>query len=525
MVSAWLGRFKVRTKLTLLVGVAMTGLLVSTVVGIVGLTAAERSARDLQSAAHLTRTALEADMAHDAIRGDVLRVFVATTDAERAEAAADLADHTATMRERLAAFRGDEAPAVVRDAASGVEPTVEEYLRLAAAVVADPGAGPDDGTYPAFTAAFSAVEDELPSVGDALERHADEVAADVAGQRRTATVSLAVTAAVAALLLLAIAWLVARGILTPLREVAGALDGVGAGDLSRRAHVPGSDELAAMATQLNGVIDGLRTTIGEVAASAAAVAGATTRMADVSQRISQAAERTTAQAGVTAEAADAVRQNVHTTAAGNEEMGASINEIARSTTEAVQVVGDAVGMARRTNTTMAELGASSAEIGNVVKVITSIAEQTNLLALNATIEAARAGDAGKGFAVVAGEVKDLAQETAKATQDISRRVEAIQTGTTGAVEAITEITAVISRIDEIQTTIASAVEQQSATASEMARSMGEAAGRTGEITDAIGGIASAASATSRDAESALGTANDISGLAGRLDTLVARFRA
>ncbi|MCA2212521.1 methyl-accepting chemotaxis protein [Jidongwangia harbinensis] len=524
MVYAWLGRRRVRTKLMLLVGMALIGVLVSAAVGVRGLTAAERDARDLQTSAHLTRTALEADMAHDAIRGDVLRVFVATTSAERAEAAADLTEHTAIMQDRLAVFRTDQAPPAVREAASRVEPTVAEYLRLAGAVVANSGAGPDDGVYPQFTTAFSAVEDELPAVGDALDQHSDEVAAGVAAQRRAATVSVALGAAVAALLLLVIAALVAGSILTPLRAVAGALDGVRDGDLSRRAQVPGSDELAAMASQLNGVIEGLDETIGEVTASAAAVSGATARMAGVSQRISQAAERTTAQAGVTAEAAESVRQNVDTTAVGNEEMGASINEIARSTTEAVQVVGDAVDMARRTNTTMAELGSSSAEIGDVVKVITSIAEQTNLLALNATIEAARAGDAGKGFAVVAGEVKDLAQETAKATQDISLRVEAIQAGTAGAVEAITEITAVISRIDEIQTTIASAVEEQSATASEMARSMGEVSGRTGDITDAIGAIAAAASETSRDAESALADATEVSGMAERLHTLTARFR-
>jgi methyl-accepting chemotaxis protein len=166
--------------------------------------------------------------------------------------------------------------------------------------------------------------------------------------------------------------------------------------------------------------------------------------------------------------------------AGSEEMGASIREISQNATEAAQVAGEAVGLAARTSNTMNQLGDSSSEIGDVIRTITAIAEQTNLLALNATIEAARAGESGKGFAVVAAEVKDLAQETARATEDISKRVQAIQADTGGAVEAIEEITRVIGRISDYQTTIASAVEEQTATTAEMNRSVAEAARLTTE---------------------------------------------
>jgi methyl-accepting chemotaxis protein len=174
---------------------------------------------------------------------------------------------------------------------------------------------------------------------------------------------------------------------------------------------------------------------------------------------------------------------------------------------------------------MSRLGASSVEIGNVVKVITSIAEQTNLLALNATIEAARAGEAGKGFAVVANEVKELAQETARATEDISRRVEAIQADTGNAVAAIGEIGRIIARINDYPLTIASAVEEQTATTAEMSRSVTEAAGGANDIAGSIAGVAQATQATTATLTEADTTVTQLSQLASQLQHEVARFRA
>ena len=173
---------------------------------------------------------------------------------------------------------------------------------------------------------------------------------------------------------------------------------------------------------------------------------------------------------------------------------------------------------------MSKLGDSSTEIGQVIKVITSIAQQTNLLALNATIEAARAGEAGKGFAVVANEVKELAKETAKATEDISRKIEAIQSDTKAAVGAIASISEVINQVNGISNTIATAVEEQNATTNEMARNVGEAARGSGEITSNIAGVTEAAASTSRGAVDTQKAAAELSKLATSLRELVERYK-
>jgi methyl-accepting chemotaxis protein len=188
------------------------------------------------------------------------------------------------------------------------------------------------------------------------------------------------------------------------------------------------------------------------------------------------------------------------------------------------VAGDAVSMAEQTNVMMSRLGASSIEIGNVVKVITTIAEQTNLLALNATIEAARAGDAGKGFAVVAGEVKELAQETARATEDIGGRVDAIQADAQQAIAAISEIGSIIERINDFQVTIASAVEEQTASSQESSRTVGDVAARTNEIASTIADIAGVAARNTDEAGTSLTAARQLAGMAEQMNGLVARFR-
>ncbi len=335
---------------------------------------------------------------------------------------------------------------------------------------------------------------------------------------------MALLCGLAAVVAVGVAWRIARSITAPMSDAVTVFAAVADGDLSQRLDVAAKDGLGEMGQYANAALARMGEAMAAVSRSAAELAATSDRVGEASDRIAGNAQESSEQAEVVSAAAAEVSRSVQTVAAGSGEMGTSIREIARSASEAAQVANRAVAAAETTNVTVSRLGASSREIGDVVKVISSIAEQTNLLALNATIEAARAGEVGKGFAVVANEVKELAQETARATEDIARRVEAIQGDTANAVSAIEEVSAVIGRISDYQTAIASAVEEQTATTAEMDRSVTEASTGSGHIATTIAGVAAAAQSTTASVEESQRAAVELADVSGRLQDVTSQFR-
>lgn len=309
-------------------------------------------------------------------------------------------------------------------------------------------------------------------------------------------------------------------VVVDMQRVLGAIS---RGDLTQKISNNYQGDYDQLKNDMNATVSQLTQIISRVKNSAAFISESSGQLLSTNQLLSEKAEEGASQAGIASEAAQSIMLNVNGVAGAASEMEGSVKLIGKSVREAVDVAIQAVDLAETTDSQVRKLTTSSSDIGNVIKVINSIAEQTNLLALNATIEAARAGDAGKGFAVVANEVKDLAKETAKATEEIAQKITAIQTDSGSAVKAIGDISKIIETISDYQNSIAQSVDQASKTTLQISGNAAEAARGNDEITQTSAAVLNGTQSTLSGVKQAKGSATELSNLAKELTGLVDRF--
>ena len=379
------------------------------------------------------------------------------------------------------------------------------------------------------TPAADAVRQTLESMADAFAKLMEKNKADVRSAIRSLKLTLGITTLAALGFGIVAAFFLTSRTVASLRRLTEMIQDIadGEGDVTKRLEAAGNfgnDELGDVSRLFNLFMDKLQDILRGVAAETNKLATASEQLLEASEQITVNSGETAVQSNSVSRATQQVTQNLQSLSTGAGEMTSTIQNIAANAQEAARVANSAVSAARDANATVAKLGQSGAEIAVVLKVITTIAQQTNLLALNAAIEAARAGEAGKGFAVVANEVKELAKQTAKATEDIGSKITAIQGDTKGAVGAIGTVSGVIHQINEISATIAAAVEEQSATTNEMTRNANEAAAGAGDISANIGAVAEAAEGTLARAQDSQKAAQEMAAIATQLSRLMKQFK-
>jgi methyl-accepting chemotaxis protein len=499
----------------------------------------------------------QADMMHDALRGDVLFALVtgpygAPEDQETIKT--DLTDHVTSFEESIAKLQALPLAPEIRKAVDDVVPPLHAYIAAAKEIVplalADTVAGREK--FPQFMTAFTDLEGRMEALGELIEQFGNNAGADAQGTNGKLITLIAAASVLATVILIAVNWFIAGSITGPIRGMVAAMGRLASGE--RETDVPGldrGDEVGQMAQAVQVFKDNAihadslavrqaqdqqrreeRTRQIEtlcqdfdrmVTKRLQTVVGAVAQMEGTAQSMTQVAAQTATEAGRVSTTAEGASASVNSVAAATEELAASIGEIGSQMSRSRQIAGQAASEAVSTNAQIKQLADAAQKIGAVVQMITDIASQTNLLALNATIEAARAGEAGKGFAVVASEVKNLANQTGKATEDISQQINSIQSETGQAVQAIEHIASTIEEINQITGSVAGAVEEQNSATKEIAESIERAATGTRDMSASIQTVTDAANQTGAAASQMLGSSNALSAEAQALRQEVEQF--
>ena len=469
------------------------------------------------------RASARADMMHDAIRGDVLAVEALGSNAGESS----LAENSKTLLSALEELKR-EAELLGSTSLTGVVqaavPAAEQYVAAAQEAASEAnGDAKSAGSLDQLEQAYVALVEPLGLVSEAFADEARQTSQDVDAALTSQRTTLVTVGLIALVVLLWIGISVVHRIHTSVSRMKAAMAGLANRDLGARADISGDDEMAQMSQSFDQVVADLRSVIDVMGQNAAAMAASSEQLSITGTKVEFGGEAASRAARTAAAAVESVTSSTTELAAATEEVTASAREISGNAEAAVSTVSDAVNAAERVSSRMSDLAAANSGIGQVGELITQIASQTNLLALNATIEAARAGEAGKGFAVVAEEVKELASQTAAATDDILARVSAVTASTEAAQLELERMKKVIESISDTQATIASAVSEQSAAMGEIARTTGMVAGDAQEINTAVVAASNAADAQLAEQAKLAGVARELEALAVQARELTETF--